>query len=93
MQYSNRDPCYLYILYSDKLEKYYTGISRDPEERLLYHNTSQKGWTKRGRPWKLIFTLEFSDRISAQRAERFVKSQKSKGFIKKLISGEYHIQT
>ncbi len=81
--------CYLYILHSDSLRQYYTGVSHDPELRLTYHNTSPKGWTRRGRPWRLAFTKEYPDRIGAMEAERFVKGQKSQAFFEKLLSGEY----
>ncbi|MCH8838610.1 MAG: GIY-YIG nuclease family protein [Candidatus Marinimicrobia bacterium] len=80
---------HLYILHSKTLGRYYTGISHDPETRLHYHNTSHKGWTCRGRPWKLMFLREFANRDSAFKAERFVKAQKSSNFITRLISGEF----
>ncbi|MFC1619844.1 GIY-YIG nuclease family protein [Candidatus Neomarinimicrobiota bacterium] len=80
---------YLYILYSDSLRRYYTGVSHDPELRLKYHNSNPKGWTRRGRPWRLVFTKAYHDRTSSMKAERFVKGQKSQVFIEKLVSGEY----
>ncbi|NQT34235.1 GIY-YIG nuclease family protein, partial [bacterium] len=43
---------YLYILFSDKIERFYIGVSHNPEKRLRYHNLFPKGWTKRGRPWR-----------------------------------------
>jgi len=36
-----------------------------------------------------VFTKAYPDRISAMKAERFVKGQKSGIFIEKLISGDY----
>ncbi len=39
---------YLYILYSKKLDRYYTGVSQNPSQRLISHNEYPKGWTKRG---------------------------------------------
>ena len=50
----------LYILYSQSLDIYYKGISHHPELRLKYHNSSSKGWTKRGRPWILVFCKYFN---------------------------------
>ena len=41
---------FLYILFSEKIDQYYIGISQDPHTRLHFHNTSNKGWTRRGRP-------------------------------------------
>ncbi|RKZ34729.1 hypothetical protein DRQ33_01480 [bacterium] len=34
---------YLYILYSNSLDKYYIGVSKNPKVRLHFHNTSTKG--------------------------------------------------
>ena len=79
---------YLYILTSQTANKYYVGYSDDPELRVHYHNTLEKGFTARYRPWELVFTREFSSRLAAQRAERKVKSWKSRVMIEKLIRGE-----
>ncbi|MCH7517073.1 MAG: GIY-YIG nuclease family protein, partial [Bacteroidetes bacterium] len=43
----------LYILRSIKVYKYYVGISKNPRRRLEYHNTIEKGFTSRYRPWKI----------------------------------------
>lgn len=83
------DPYYLYILHSEAIDRFYVGISHDPNTRLRYHNISNKGWTRKGRPWSLVFKQTFSSRGAAQKAERLVKGQKSSIFIRKLISGEY----
>ncbi|GBE26198.1 GIY-YIG nuclease superfamily protein [bacterium BMS3Bbin03] len=80
---------YLYILFSEKLSRYYIGISYDPELRLHFHNTSHKGWTRRGRPWHLVFKKDFSDRKEAQYWEDWLKRQKSHSVIEKVIQGEF----
>ncbi len=82
---------FVYILYSKKLDRYYIGSSCDPVERLRYHNLELKGWTKRGVPWGIVYTTEFTDRNTAMVKERFIKNQKSRKFIEKLISGEYEL--
>ena len=69
---------YLYILFSDSIDRYYIGISHDPAMRLHYHNTSNKGWTRRGRPWELVFTKEFDNKADAQEWESKLKSIKKK---------------
>ena len=80
---------YLYILHSDSLDQFYVGVSYDPEARWVYHNSSKKGWTRRGRPWRLVFKHEFPNRSEAQKAERFVRAQRSTAFIRKVISGAF----
>ncbi len=80
---------YLYILYSQRLDRYYIGISHDPEMRLHYHNSFPRGWTGRGRPWILAFSKKFPDKQTAHRWELFVKKQKSRELLQKIISGEF----
>ena len=83
--------CFVYILYSEKLDKFYTGSSHNPELRLHYHNLGKKGWTKAGIPWESVFQHAFDNNIIAREKELFIKKQKSKIYIEKLISGEYTI--
>ncbi len=80
---------YLYILYSSRLDRYYVGISHDPEERLKYHNSFPRGWTVRGRPWELVFVKEFADRSEAHYWERLIKKQKNRRVIEQIIFGEF----
>ena len=77
---------YIYILYSNKIDKYYVGYSQDPEKRLTFHNSEyNKIWSKRGQPWESKVVIEFSDKKAALQAEKFVKRQKSIDYIKKVI--------
>ena len=80
---------FLYILYSKRIDKYYIGRSENPQQRLISHNNYPKGWTKRGIPWRLVFTKEFPDKKSADFWERFIKVQKSKQLIEKIINNEF----
>ncbi len=79
---------FLYILYSESYDRYYIGSSENPKRRLEFHNTIEKGFTARFRPWKIVFTMEFSDKASALAAERKVKAWKSRKMIKRLLNGE-----
>jgi len=49
---------YLYIIYSEKLNKYYTGESLDPENRLEQHNSRffPNNFTKAAEDWILKFS-------------------------------------
>jgi len=82
---------YLYILQTKTTKKYYIGSSEHPEVRLHYHNTIEKGYTSRYRPWEIIYTKEYESKALAQQAERKVKSWKSKRMIEKLIAGEIQL--
>jgi len=78
----------LYILKSQSAEKYYTGISANPALRLTYHNTVEKGFTSRYRPWEIAFSKEYPSKEFAHQIELKIKNWKSKKMIEKIISGE-----
>lgn len=75
----------VYILFSEKLDKYYIGSSHDPEKRLYYHNSGRKGWTKTGVPWKMLYRKDFVDKKKAMEKERYIKKQKDRKFVEQLI--------
>jgi len=83
---------FLYILYSPALDKYYIGSSHDPQIRLQYHNTFPKGWTRRGRPWKLIYAKPFSSKEEALKWEKWLKRQKDRSIVQSIIDGKFHWQ-
>lgn len=66
---------WVYVLRSDTTGKLYTGISPDPDRRLIEHNTSQKGAkaTRAGRPWKIVFRELQGSRGDALRREAVIK--------------------
>jgi predicted GIY-YIG superfamily endonuclease len=82
---------FLYILKSKRFERYYTGISKDVVKRLEFHNTKEKGFTSRYRPWELVYFKEYENKSDAMKSERIVKSWKSKVMIEKLIKNEIDI--
>ena len=82
---------FLYILKSRSSGKYYTGISSNPQRRLIYHNSIEKGFTSRFRPWEIIFDKEFPTKTEALQIERKIKSWKSRKMIEKIICGEIEI--
>ena len=77
----------VYILKSQNSGKYYIGSSENPQRRLEFHNSIEKGFTSRYRPWEIVFNKEFSDIHTAQMIERKIKSWKSKIMIEKLLNG------
>ncbi len=82
---------WLYILHTESANRYYIGQSENPERRLEFHNTIEKGFTSRYRPWKLVFKREFETRQESVRVEKLIKGWKSSKKISKLISGEISI--
>jgi putative endonuclease len=74
---------YVYILYSWEFDKTYTGFTSDLEQRLLSHNVlSNKDWTKRYRPWVLIYSEEYSTKGEAVAREKFLKTGKGREFVR-----------
>ncbi|HAM39591.1 MAG TPA: endonuclease, partial [Elusimicrobia bacterium] len=76
-------PC-VYILKSQKSEKYYVGSSRenDAKTRVEAHNSGKIRSTKYGKPWKLINEEYFNSYTIARKRELFLKSGKGRGIIK-----------
>ena len=74
----------VYILYSEKFNKHYTGFSSNVEERLNSHNNYGKDWTAKYRPWKRIYTKEFNTKSEAMQHEKWLKTGVGREFIKTL---------
>ncbi len=79
---------YVYIIQSLKDSSYYIGYSANPISRLEKHNKSRTGYTSRKKPWELVYTEGFEDKSDALKKERFIKAQKSKAFIERLINSK-----
>ncbi len=71
-----------YALYSTKFNKIYIGYTSRLEARILAHNfLDKKGWTRRFRPWILIYYEEFDDKTAAKRRERTLKNGKMRKWL------------
>jgi putative endonuclease len=77
----------LYILYSQKLDRYYVGYTNNLGRRIQEHNRIKRKYTDIGIPWILVYSEDFADRKSAAGRERLIKSKKSKQYILDLIRG------
>lgn len=76
----------VYILYSERYDKIYVGYTSDLEARILSHNElSNKGWTKKFRPWKLIHTEKFDSVSEALKREKQLKSANGRKFARSLL--------
>jgi putative endonuclease len=79
---------YIYILSSKKSDKYYIGLTSDVFKRLGQHNNPSvfSKYTSKHMPWELKVFFEVSESIGeAMIVERFIKNQKSRIFLEKLI--------
>jgi putative endonuclease len=75
----------VYILHSQKTDKFYVGQTNNLERRLKDHNSGYSNYSKAGIPWNLVFAKVFDSRSEAMSYEKFLKSKKDKRFIEKLI--------
>jgi len=76
----------VYALFSEKYQKIYIGYTSNIEQRLLSHNElGTKGYTRRYRPWRLIYTESFLLKSDAMKREKQLKSTKGREFIWNLI--------
>ena len=77
---------HIYILYSKKFDRYYTGQCKDLDARLKRHNNGAVPSTKSFIPWELVYTEVFDTRTQAVVREKEIKDKKSRKYIEKLIS-------
>ncbi|MEL6193163.1 MAG: GIY-YIG nuclease family protein [Bacteroidota bacterium] len=82
---------HIYILYSEKSDKYYVGQTYDVQKRLHDHNSGERPnqkskYTFKHRPWVLKASFEVrGGRSNAMKVEQYIKRQKSRAFIEKLL--------
>jgi putative endonuclease len=76
---------YVYILYSETLEKKYIGMTDDLKRRVEEHNRGKSIFTRTGDKWKLIYYEAFLNKTDARREELFLKSGKGRERLKFLF--------
>ncbi|AWK04520.1 endonuclease [Flavobacterium crocinum] len=77
----------VYILYSEKFKKNYTGFTSNLIERFKSHNLlEKKGYTLKFRPWVVIYVEFFNSKSEAMKREKYLKTGVGREFIKNLIS-------
>ncbi len=73
---------YVYILFSKKDGKLYTGFTPDLKERIKKHNSGYVLATKNRRPLKLVYYESYLTKLDAKRREEFLKGGKGKEELK-----------
>jgi putative endonuclease len=76
---------FCYVLFSEKLNKYYVGACTDIERRLYEHNIGHSKFTSIGMPWLLVYKENFDTLTEAKQRETHIKKQKSRRYIENLI--------
>jgi putative endonuclease len=77
---------FTYILFSEKLKKYYIGSTNNIENRILRHNGGTEKFTSTGIPWQLKYFETFSTLAEARKRELEIKKKKSRKYIEWLIA-------
>ena len=82
---------YCYILFSEKLNKFYIGSTQDLDNRLYRHNNSAGStYTKKVKDWKLMYFETFETRSEAIMRENQIKRKKSRKYIEWIIANSDH---
>ena len=77
---------FIYILFSEKLNRYYIGSTHNISQRLKRHNGGATKSTKAGRPWKVVYSEKYNSKTEAIKRENYLKRMKSRKFIESLIT-------
>jgi putative endonuclease len=82
---------YIYIIYSEKSDRYYIGHSDNPERRLIEHNTDPRStYTSKHRPWVLKASIPISESKGySVKVERYLKRLKSRKIIEEIIENQH----
>ena len=76
---------YVYILKSEHFRKSYVGHTGDIRKRLIQHNSGESHYTKRYKPWILIYNEAFLSLEDAIKREKFLKSRSGRREMKKIF--------
>jgi len=77
---------FVYVLYSPSANKFYVGYTSNLESRLLTHNQlGTKDWTKRYRPWELVYIESYQTKSSALKREKELNTGVGREFIQKML--------
>ncbi len=78
---------YVYILFSKKLNRFYTGYTNDLDIRLTFHkHPESRKFTAKATDWVLFFKIECDSKKQALAIEKHIKKMKSKIYIQNLAN-------
>ncbi|MBS7255079.1 GIY-YIG nuclease family protein [Flavobacterium branchiicola] len=76
----------VYILHSQKLNRYYIGYTSNFDVRLEFHrNSPPNKFTANANDWVLFFSLSCTSKTQALSIERHIKNMKSKVYVENLL--------
>jgi putative endonuclease len=80
----------VYVLISEKDNRFYTGYSSDLRKRLKLHNEGKVTFTKWRRPLKLIYFEGCLNQQDATRREKYLKSGNGKIYIRNRLRNYFN---
>jgi putative endonuclease len=77
---------FVYVLYSEALNRYYVGQSANLVKRMTEHLAGLARFTCAAKDWELVFVQCVSDRRDAVLLERRIKKAKSRKTIERFVA-------
>ncbi|HAC25531.1 MAG TPA: excinuclease ABC subunit C [Cytophagales bacterium] len=71
----------VYILFSERTKRYYSGQTQDLENRLNEHNRGETSSLKSGIPWTLVWSYSCASRSEAMQLEKKIKKRGAGRFL------------
>ena len=81
-----------YILYSRSINRFYIGSTSDVQIRLERHNRGYEKYTRKGRPWLLVWSTANATRGEAYRLELKLKNLNHKRLIAFILKYEHDLR-
>ena len=76
----------VYILHSQKLNRFYIGYTADFEARMAFHKTAAAHkFTAKADDWSLFLKIDCQSKPQALLMEKHIKNMKSKVYIENLL--------
>jgi len=75
---------YVYVLKSKIAQKSYVGFTNDIDRRLEEHNSGKNQYTKKYRPWTVLYKEEYKTWQEAKKRETYLKGRPGRRFLKNI---------
>ncbi len=79
------DEFVVYVLASNRTDRLYKGYTSNLIERMKSHNALGSGWTKRYRPWTVVYIEFYTTKGAAMAREKWFKSTSGRRFIRDFL--------
>ena len=76
-----KNQCYVYIIYSQQINKYYTGLTFDIKRRMSEHARGQNRSTRTATDWKTIYCVDAKNPKDARALEKKIKARGAHRYI------------